>query len=298
MMWCHEVVQSPRATSFPVSLSAPRAVILRRLSALIIAGGCLAGSQAAAEVITLGTFTKTGGDVDATVSSASTSGGVMSYATDTDARSDAGLFATTDSPGGYVFSTVGDEVIYTFTYENIIQNSPNSSPQFRTGFDFGNAAFLYHATATGNGGAQLGFYANTNGNPFSTGTQVGSTITDWADFDRQYIRFTAGNTIAATVSLRLDAINGSLYDYTYEVTYNGTATGGSDTNTASQAFTGIAANTLDRIFHGANNANVSTAGNTWTVSNAAMVAVPEPATTAAVALAGLAGLGGLLRRRR
>ena len=82
------------------------------------------------------------------------------------------------------------------------------------------------------------------------------------------------------------------------MTYNGTATGGSDTNTASQAFTGIAANTLDRIFHGANNANVSTAGNTWTVYNAAMVAVPEPATTAAVALAGLAGLGGLLRRSR
>jgi hypothetical protein len=260
--------------------------------AIAVAAVCLAailfGSLPAAEAttITLGTFTKTGGDVDASVTNASPSGGTMSYVTDTDTRSDAGLFATTDSPGGYTFTNVGDKVVYAFTYEAITVGT-NSSPQFRTGFDFGSSAFLYHATSTGTGGS-LGFWANTTGNPFTTGTQVGSTITTWSDFANQFIRFNAGNTINATVSLTLDAINGSTYDYLYEVTYNGTATGGTDSNSASQLFTGIAANTMDRIFHGANNANVSAAGNTWTVSNASIAIVPEPG---AAVLLGVLGCG-------
>ncbi len=117
-------------------------------------------------------------------------------------------------------------------------------------------------------------------------------MTDWSPFANQDIRFATGNTIDAVVSLTLDSIGVGTYDYLYQVTY----TGGGDSNTASQLFTGIGGNNLVSIFHGANNSGVNVDGNSWAVSNAQLV--PEPSTYALIALSAM-GLGAhVLRRRR
>lgn len=252
-------------------------------------------ADANAQAVVLGTYQATGSAENFSVSGGSNSGASASYDATVATRNDGGIFSFTNGgSGGVTFTTVGETLNYTFTYSGITMVNNLTTPAFRTGFDFGSTAFVYHMTSTGSQ-PNLDFYANTNGNPFSLGAQVGTTVSDWSPFANQNIRFATGNTINATVSLQLDAINGdSTYDYTYTVTYEG----GGDSNTASQAFTGVAGNNIVSIFHGANSSGVNVDGNAWTVSNASMELVPEPSTNMLLGLAGLAGAAALVARKR
>jgi hypothetical protein len=259
----------------------------------------LAALETHAQVVTMGTFTGTGSATNFVVSGQSALGASASYDATPNTANDAGLFSTLNG-SGVTFANVGDSLTYTFTYSGLTMLSNAFTPVFRTGFDFGSSAFLYHNTSVGVGNS-LNFFANNNGNPFTGGSQVGSTIDDWSvnavGTNRTSLRMATGNSIDAIVSLTLAADNGnSTFNYLYEVTYTSSSTN----NTASQLFTGINSLTVDRIFHGANNPNVTATGNAWTVSNASMEfeAIPEPSTYALLTLGAL-GLGAhVLRRRR
>lgn len=250
--------------------------------------------NAHAQAVVLGNYQATGGAENGSISGANNLGASVSYDATAVTRNDYGIFSFTDgSSGGVTLANVGDSVVYSFTYSGITMANNLTTPAFRTGFDFGTTAFVYHMTSTGSQ-PNLGFYANTSGNPFALGSQVGSTVSNWSDFANQNIRFATGNTIDAVVSLTLDAINGGgTFDYLYEVTY----TGGGDSNTASQLFTGVTGNNLVSIFHGANASGVNVDGNAWTVSNASMTLVPEPSTYALITLSAL-GFGAHVWRRR
>ena len=253
---------------------------------------CFAALDASAQSL-LGNFQATGGAENGTFTGNGNLGGSVLYNATTPTRNDYGISSfVAGGSGGYTFSTIGDSLIYSFTYSDITMANSTVSPFFRTGFDFGSTAFLYHQTSVGSGAA-LGFYGNSTGNPLAVSgqTQFGTTIADWSPFENQFIRFATGNTIDVVVSLTLDSIGVGTYDYLYEVTY----TGGGDFNTASQLMTGIAGNNVVSIFHGANNLNINADGNSWAVSNAS--AVPEPSTYALLTLGAL-GLGAHVVRRR
>jgi hypothetical protein len=257
----------------------------------------LAALETHAQAVVLGNFQATGAATNGSISGASNLGASVSYDATPTTRHDYGIFSFVNGgSGGFVFAGLGDSITYSFTYSDLLMANDTASPVFRTGFAFGSSAFLYHNAGVGTASG-LNFFANNNGNPFTAGTQVGSTITDWAvnavGTNRTSLRMATGNTIDAIVSLTLNADNGdSTYNYLYEVTYTSTSTN----NTASQLFTGINSLTVDRIFHGANNLNVNVDGNTWAVSGA--TAVPEPSTYALLTLGAL-GIGThVLRRRR
>ncbi len=251
----------------------------------------LAALDASAQSL-LGNFQATGAATNGSFVGNGNLGGSVSYDATATTRNDYGIFSfVAGASGGFTFASVGDSVTYTFTYSDIIMANNLVTPAFRTGFDFGSDAFVYHMTSTGTQ-PNLGFYANDNGNPFTLGAQVGSLVTDWSGFENQFIRFATGNTIDAVVSLTLDSIGVGTYDYLYEVTY----TGGGDSNTASQLFTGIGGNNLVSIFHGANSSGVNVDGNSWAVSNAQLV--PEPSTYALITLSALGFGAHVIRRRR
>jgi len=252
---------------------------------------CLLSLSALGDAVILGTFGKIGSDADTTISGTSNGGATMTYVADTDRKYDSGVFFYTDSAsGGVTFANVGDKLTYNFTYTGIIATGNLSSPQFRTGFDFGSTAFLYHTTSVGSQ-AQLAFRSNDNGNPFSGGSQTGDTILDWSDYAHRGIRFDDGNVINGTVSLTLNADNGNgTYDYLYEVFY----VNGAFANSASQIFYGVTGANVVSISHLSNVSTMSVAGDTWTVTGASATMVPEPATLGLVAVAA----GGLLFLRR
>ncbi|MDF7826154.1 hypothetical protein P4B35_19145 [Pontiellaceae bacterium B12227] len=211
-----------------------------------------------------------GGDADSYVTNLSSSGATHKYISDTDGKHDTGIATTIDGSSGVTITNVGDKLVYSFTYQDLVVTPNNNGAQpMRVGFDFGSDACLIHRTAVGSQ-SDLTFWANDNGNPFSSGTKL-STLATWSDFDHRTIRFDDGNLISATVSLTLQADHGDgTYDYLYEVTY----VGASHQNSASQTFTNIAANTVGRLFHVSNESIMNVTGDEWTVANATLIYEP------------------------
>lgn len=270
-----------------------KATIRIEVIATVLLAACSFSATTWADTVELGTYGKLGADVNAAVSGSSNGGATMTYATDTDGRYDSGIFSYTDSAkGGVTFANVGDKLTYNFTYTGIVASGNLTTPQFRTGFDFGSTAFLYHTTSVGTQ-SRLEFKSNTNGNPFTGGSQTGATIMDWSDFAHKAIRFDDGNVIDGTVSLSLNADHGNgTYDYLYEVSY----VNGATSNSASQVFSGVTGNNVVNLAHLSNVSTMSVAGDTWTVTGASaeFTAIPEPATLGLVAAFG----GGILFLRR
>ena len=235
-----------------------------------------------ADPVSNGAYIKIGHATNVVVSGLSTGGGTVSYGSTPD-RADGGI-ATILGAGQATFNNVNDKLIYKFRYLDIVMNYNGVTPIFRTGFDFGSSAVVYHATSTGSQ-PNLDFFANDNGNPFSMGTQVGARVTGWSPFALQHLRFRTGETIDGTVSLTMTADHGNgTYDYLYEVAYQ--EVGGADYNYASQVFAGVAGNNVDRIHHLFNVTQVQDPTHTWTVSNASVEMIPEPSTLGLVAAVG------------
>jgi cephalosporin-C deacetylase-like acetyl esterase len=220
--------------------------------------------------VVLGTYAKIGSNADAAVSGPLFGGATLAYSAESDGRGDGGISATFNGSSGVTFAAVGDKLTYNFTYTSLVVTPNTSSPQFRTGFDFGTSAFVYHATSYGSSAA-LGFYANDNGNPFSSGSQVGGTVADWSPYALRAIRFDDGNVINGTVSLTLQTAHGDgTYDYLYEVTY----INGAVSNSASQLFSNVAGANVVSINHLSNASAFDVAGDSWTVTGASAAFVP------------------------
>ena len=218
---------------------------------------------------TLG-YVEIGSDGDSSTTNLSATGGTLKYGADTDGIYATGIETTIDGASGVAITNVGDKLVYTFKYKDLaVTPNINSPVPMRVGFDFGDTACLVHRTAVGTQ-AKLAFHSNTDGNPFTAGTEL-TVIADWSDYARRSIRFDDGNVIYATVSLTLQADHGDgTYDYLYEVEYIG-STG---QNSESQTFTGVVGNTVASIFHVTDWSAMSVDGDEWTVSNAALVYEP------------------------
>ena len=215
-------------------------------------------------------YAEIGSDADSIATNLSATGATHEYGSDTDGKYDTGIQTTIDGAAGVTITNLGDKLVYSFEYKDLVV-TPNNNGAYpmRVGFDFGSTACLMHRTAVGSQ-ADLAFYANNDGNPFSTGSQAG-IVSGWSDFAHRTIRFDDGNTIFGTVSLTLKADHGDgTYDYLYEVEYIGSAA----QNSASQLFTGVEGNTVASIFHLSNLADMCRDGDQWTVSNVALTYEP------------------------
>jgi len=262
------------------------------VGAKVLLASCLFSAGAWADVVTLSNYVKIGSNADAAVSGASSAGAIMTYRADTDDRGDGGISSALNGSSGVTFEKVGDKLTYNFTYTNLVvtPNTPSSAQSFRVGFDFGETAFLYHGTSVGSG-ALLEFYANTNGSPWTAGSKVGDTVTDWSPVELKEIRFATGNVIDGTVSLTLTADHGDgTYNYLYEVSY----VSGSTLNSASQLFSNVTGAKVVSVNHWQNNKTFDRDGDTWTVTGASVTMIPEPTT---VGLFVVASSGLLLMRR-
>lgn len=242
--------------------------------------------------ITNGTYFELGSDVDNTFTGATSAGATITYADQTD-RTDVGIAS---SFSGVQFQNVGDKLTYSYQISGI-SNSVNFSNTVRSGFDFGTGMSPVLSIRTGYGTqSDLRFGLTTNGNPFSGGTQVGTTIGDWADFDLQNIRFDDDHVIDVVLSLTVTAVNGGgSFDYDFDVAYQSALDPG-DFNSTTQSFTGIVGDTPTSVFHLTNSAGVQVAGDTWTIGNASLdfTPIPEPGSLSLLAV----GAGLIFARRR
>ena len=216
-----------------------------------------------AEPLDLGLFTQLGSDPDTTWSNLGDGGGTITYGTNT-TRSDAGIQAAVD----VALENVGDKLIYTCTYGNIVNNI-DANNMFRSGFQFGISNCIHFTTGYGTS-TDGRFYKNVGSNPFSGGSVVG--VSNPGFMSDPALRFDDGNTIDATFTVELRSVSPGSNDFLVAVQYvNGTVT-----NSMSQEITGIGDTTINRLYHLGNSSLLEYEGDTWTVSNAAIAFEAAP----------------------
>jgi hypothetical protein len=266
---------------------------------LLVASTLTLGLQGlnAAVVVPLGAYVKIGTSTDASASALSASGGTVSYTGSSDVRNDIGISSVLGS--SYTFVNVNDTLEYRFTLGSIT-NAANSANLFRSGFDFD--------SGNGNIGAahvQLGIGTNTDararannsGNPFSEGVTTGmTTLSAFLTNDALLIK--TGNSLDVTLTLKYTGVGtGSTFNYLITAQVQDTATGAIVSPLFQQALDNtILGKTVVSVYNLTNSATIEVAGNSWTISGAAVTSVPEPATVGL--LLGVGVLALVIGRRR